>query len=139
MKAMLNANIKSLRLLHSGKVRDMYEIDDKHILIVTTDRLSAFDVVLPTPIPGKGCVLNKVSDFWFDKLSNIVPSHVSDMTLEEALPDAQERESVAIVRGYLIGSGWKEYQKSGSVCGIDLPKGLNAHDENISFERKCVM
>ncbi len=170
MNAMLNANIKSLKLLHSGKVRDMYEVDDKHILIVTTDRLSAFDVVLPTPIPGKGSVLNAVSDFWFDKLSHIVASHVSDMTLEEALPDALERESVAshaivvkrlkplpieaIVRGYLIGSGWKEYQKSGSVCGIDLPEGLElaeqlpeaiftpstkadvgAHDENISFEQ----
>lgn len=170
MNAMLNANIKSLKLLHSGKVRDMYEVDDKHILIVTTDRLSAFDVVLPTPIPGKGSVLNAVSDFWFDKLSHIVASHVSDMTLEEALPDALERESVAshaivvkrlkplpieaIVRGYLIGSGWKEYQKSGSICGIDLPEGLElaeqlpeaiftpstkadvgAHDENISFEQ----
>jgi len=170
MNAMLNANIKSLKLLHSGKVRDMYEVDDKHILIVTTDRLSAFDVVLPTPIPGKGSVLNAVSDFWFDKLSHIVASHVSDMTLEQALPDVVEREAVAshaivvkrlkplpieaIVRGYLIGSGWKEYQKSGSVCGIDLPKGLvlaeqlpeaiftpstkadvGAHDENISFEQ----
>jgi phosphoribosylaminoimidazole-succinocarboxamide synthase len=148
----------------------MYEVDDKHILIVTTDRLSAFDVVLPTPIPGKGSVLNAVSDFWFDKLSHIVASHVSDMTLEQALPDVVEREAVAshaivvkrlkplpieaIVRGYLIGSGWKEYQKSGSVCGIDLPKGLvlaeqlpeaiftpstkadvGAHDENISFEQ----
>jgi len=170
MNAMLNANIKSLKLLHSGKVRDMYEVDDKHILIVTTDRLSAFDVVLPTPILGKGHVLNAVSDFWFEKLAHIVPSHVSDMTLAEALPDAVERASVAshaiivkrlkplpieaIVRGYLIGSGWKEYQKSSAVCGIDLPAGLvlaeqlpeaiftpstkadvGAHDENISFEQ----
>jgi len=170
MVAMLNANIKSLKLLHSGKVRDMYEIDDQHILIVTTDRLSAFDVVLPTPIPGKGSVLNAVSDFWFDKLSHIVPSHVSNMSLEEALPDAVERDQVkshaivvkrlkplpieAIVRGYLIGSGWKEYQKQGSVCGIDLPEGLvlaeqlpeaiftpstkadvGQHDENINFKQ----
>ncbi len=172
MKAMLNANVKSLKLLHSGKVRDMYEVDDDHILIVTTDRLSAFDVVLPTPIPEKGSVLNAVSDFWFDKLSHIVASHVSDMSLAEALPDAEERERVAshaivvkrlkplpieaIVRGYLIGSGWKEYQKQGSVCGIDLPTGLELaeqlpkpiftpstkadvglHDENINFESMC--
>jgi len=172
MNAILQTNIKSLKLLHRGKVRDMYEVDDKHILIVTTDRLSAFDVVLPTPIPGKGSVLNAVSDFWFGKLSHIVASHVSDMTLEEALPDALERESVAshaivvkrlkplpieaIVRGYLIGSGWKEYQKSGSVCGIDLPAGLELaeqlpepiftpstkadvgrHDENINFGQMC--
>jgi len=172
MVAMLNANIKSLKLLHRGKVRDMYEVDDKHILIVTTDRLSAFDVILPTPIPGKGTVLNAVSDFWFSKLSHIVPNHVSQMLLEEALPDQDEREKVAshaivvkrlkplpieaIVRGYLIGSGWKEYQKQGSVCSIDLPTGLElaeqlpqaiftpstkadigAHDENINFKQMC--
>ena len=172
MNAILQTHIKSLKLLHRGKVRDMYEVDDKHILIVTTDRLSAFDVVLPTPIPQKGCVLNAVSDFWFDKLSHIVANHVSDMKLEEVLPDSKERESVAshaivvkrlkplpieaIVRGYLIGSGWKEYQRSGSVCGIALPEGLQlaeqlpepiftpstkadvgAHDENISFEKMC--
>jgi len=172
MDAMLNANITSLKLLHRGKVRDMYEVDAHHILIVTTDRLSAFDVILPTPIPGKGMVLNAVSDFWFEKLGHIVASHVSNMSLEEALPDAKERESVAshaiivkrlkplpieaIVRGYLIGSGWKEYQKSGSVCGIALPKGLElaeqlpepiftpstkadvgAHDENIDFDSMC--
>jgi len=174
MDAMLNANITSLKLLHRGKVRDMYEVDAYHILIVTTDRLSAFDVILPTPIPGKGMVLNAVSDFWFDKLAHIVPSHVSMMSLEEALPDAAERASVeshaiivkrlkplpieAIVRGYLIGSGWKEYQKSGSVCGISLPEGLRlaeqlpepiftpstkadvgAHDENIDFDSMCAL
>lgn len=172
MDAMLHAEVKSLKLLHSGKVRDMYEIDENHILIVTTDRLSAFDVILPTPIPGKGSVLNAVSDFWFNKLSHIVPNHSANMTLEEAIPDAAERERVrnhaiivkrlkplpieAIVRGYLIGSGWKEYQKQGSVCGIDLPEGLSLadqlpepiftpstkadvgeHDENIDFDRMC--
>ncbi len=172
MHAMLHADMKSLKLLHSGKVRDMYEVDDNHILIVTTDRLSAFDVILPTPIPGKGEVLNAVSDFWFHKLSHIVPSHVSDMSLEEAIPDIAERRRVAshaivvkrltplpieaIVRGYLIGSGWKEYQKQGSVCGIELPEGLiladqlpepiftpstkaaiGEHDENIDFARMC--
>ncbi|MFQ5355610.1 MAG: phosphoribosylaminoimidazolesuccinocarboxamide synthase, partial [Mariprofundaceae bacterium] len=170
MDAMLNANIKSLKLLHSGKVRDMYEIDDKHILIVTTDRLSAFDVILPTPIPGKGKVLNAVSDFWFHKLSHIVPSHISNMSIKEAIPDITEQQRVAshaivvkrlkplpieaIVRGYLIGSGWKEYQKQGSVCDIKLPEGLiladelpepiftpstkaavGEHDENIDFQR----
>jgi len=169
MEAMLNADIKSLKLLHSGKVRDMYEIDDHHILIVTTDRLSAFDVILPTPIPGKGQVLNTISDFWFAKLSHIIPSHISDMPLEQAITDAEEYSRVkehaivvkrlkplpieAIVRGYLIGSGWKEYQKQGSVCGIELPAGLGLadqlpepiftpstkadvgeHDENIDFE-----
>jgi len=172
MDAMLNANIKSLKLLHSGKVRDMFEIDQDHILIVTTDRLSAFDVILPTPIPGKGQVLNTVSDFWFHKLSHIVPNHTAEMSLEEAMPDAEEREQVkdhaivvkrlkplaieAIVRGYLIGSGWKEYQKQGSVCGIELPAKLGLadqlpepiftpstkaavgqHDENIDFENMC--
>ena len=170
--AMFHAEINSLKLLHSGKVRDMYEVDDKHLLIVTTDRLSAFDVVLPTPVPGKGEVLTVVSDFWFHKLSHIIPNHLSNMSLEEAIPDATERERVrsraivvkrlkplpieAIVRGYLIGSGWKEYGKQGSVCGIELPTGLGLadrlpeaiftpstkasvgdHDENISFEQMC--
>jgi len=92
MDAMMHANIKSLKLLHSGKVRDMYEIDDNHLLIVTTDRLSAFDVIMPTPIPGKGGVLNAVSDFWFNKLAHIVPNHSAEMTQEEAIPDAAERE-----------------------------------------------
>jgi len=166
---LMHADISCLKLLHRGKVRDMYEVDDKHILIVTTDRLSAFDVILPTAIPGKGGVLNAVSDFWFQQLSHIVANHVSDMTLEEAIPNAEERQRVsshaivvkrlkpvpieAIVRGYLIGSGWKEYQRQGSVCGITLPEGLGladqlpepiftpstkadvgAHDENISFD-----
>jgi len=170
--AMMHADVSCLKLLHSGKVRDMYEVDDAHILIVTTDRLSAFDVILPTAIPGKGNVLNAVSDFWFHKLSHIVPNHVSDKTLQEVVPDAAEQERLAshaivvkrlkplpieaIVRGYLIGSGWKEYQKQGSVCGISLPEGLGladqlpepiftpstkaavgAHDENISFEAMC--
>ncbi len=169
---LMHSKLTCLKRLHSGKVRDMYEIDDKHLLIVTTDRLSAFDVILPTPIPGKGHVLNAVSNFWFNKLSHIVPNHVSNMSLEEAIPDALERQAVAdhaivvkrlkplpieaIVRGYLIGSGWKEYQQSGSVCGIALPSGLNmadqlpeaiftpstkaelgAHDENISMENMC--
>ncbi len=168
----MQSDLHCLPLLHSGKVRDMYAVDDDHLLIVTTDRLSAFDVILPTAIPGKGAVLNDVSSFWFEKLSHIVANHVSDKTLEEVIPDAQERQRVAahaivvkrlkpvpieaIVRGYLIGSGWKEYQQLGSVCGIALPQGLGladplpepiftpstkaavgAHDENISFGVMC--
>ena len=116
---LLHANITSLPLLHSGKVRDMYEIDDNHLLIVTTDRLSAFDVILPTPVPQKGEILNHVSDFWFKKLAHIIPNQMSDLSLGDAIPDADERERVrsralvvkrlkplpieAIVRGYLIG------------------------------------
>jgi len=141
---LMSAELTCLPLLHRGKVRDMYAVDDHHILIVTTDRLSAFDVILPTPVPGKGAVLNAVSDFWFHKLSHIVANHLSDMPLTTAIPDAEERRRVAshaivvkrmkpvpveaIVRGYLIGSGWKEYQQSGSVCGITLPAGLKLAD-----------
>jgi len=171
-KTMLNADINSLPLIHSGKVRDMYEIDDQHLLIVTTDRLSAFDVILPTPVPGKGEILNQVSDFWFKEMGHIIPNQTSSLSLEDALPNVEERERVrsraiivkrlkplpieAIVRGYLIGSGWKEYQQSSSVCGIALPTGLvladklpqpiftpstkadvGAHDENIDFDTMC--
>jgi len=171
-KTMLHAEVSCLKLLHSGKVRDMYEIDDQHLLIVTTDRLSAFDVILPNPVPGKGEILNQVSDFWFKRMAHIIPNQTSDLSLEDAIPNAEEREYVrsraivvkrlkplpieAIVRGYLIGSGWKEYQKSNSVCSIALPEGLRLadklpqpiftpstkadvgqHDENINFERMC--
>jgi len=167
-KALHTTHIKSLPLLHQGKVRDIYDIDDSHMLIVTTDRISAFDVVMPTAIPGKGMVLNQVTRFWMEKLAHIIPNHLSSMPLEDALPDAAERAEVenhtmiviklkalpveAIVRGYLIGSGWKDYQQTGSVCGIKLPAGLRiadrlpeviytpstkasvgAHDENIDF------
>jgi len=167
-KALHTTHIKSLPLLHKGKVRDIYDIDDRHMLIVTTDRISAFDVVMPNAIPGKGVVLNQVTRFWMEKLAHIIPNHLSDMPLEDALPDADERAEVenhamivkklkalpveAIVRGYLIGSGWKDYQQTGAVCGIGLPPGLKiadrlpeviytpstkasvgAHDENIDF------
>ncbi|NNJ93870.1 MAG: phosphoribosylaminoimidazolesuccinocarboxamide synthase [Halobacteria archaeon] len=166
------SNIKSLPLLVRGKVRDVYAVGDDRLLIVTTDRLSAFDVVLPEPIPGKGAVLTSVSNFWFRLTRNVVPNHLVDMPLEEVLPDAAERAEVegravvvkkldalpveAIVRGYLIGSGWKDYQRTGTVCGIGLPAGLQladrlpepiftpstkaaagAHDENIDFDRTC--
>jgi phosphoribosylaminoimidazole-succinocarboxamide synthase len=169
-EALYESTLSSLKLRARGKVRDIYDIDDKHMLIVATDRLSAFDVILPDPIPGKGRVLTRISNFWFAKLHYLMPNHLSNITLEEVLPDAAERAQVegraivvkilkplpveAIVRGYLIGSGWKDYLKSGEVCGIKLPQGLqqaqelpeaiytpstkaavDQHDENVSFEQ----
>ncbi|MGZ5049855.1 MAG: phosphoribosylaminoimidazolesuccinocarboxamide synthase [Methylobacter sp.] len=169
-KALYQSSLTSLKLRARGKVRDIYDIDDKHMLIVTTDRLSAFDVILPDPIPGKGRVLTSVSNFWFEKMKNVIPNHLADIPLEQVIPDPAERAQVegrsivvkklkplpveAIVRGYLIGSGWKDYQKSGAVCGIKLPEGLQQaqqlpepiytpstkaevgdHDENVSFEK----
>ena len=162
------SSIKSLKFLSRGKVRDMYAVDEHHLLIVTTDRLSAFDVIMKDPIPGKGAVLNALSNFWFAKLGRLVPNHLTDIAPEQVVkPDevSQVRGRAvvvrrlkplpieAVVRGYLIGSGWKDYQSSGTVCGIPLPKGLRqadklpqviftpatkaelgAHDENISFE-----
>lgn len=163
------SNLKSLKLRHRGKVRDIYDIDDRHMLIVTTDRLSAFDVVLPDPIPGKGALLTAMSNFWFGRTRRIMPNQLSDIALEQIVKDPAERKQVegravvvrklkalpveAIVRGYLVGSGWKEYQQSGTVSGIKLPAGLKEaerlpepiftpstkaavgqHDENISFE-----
>jgi phosphoribosylaminoimidazole-succinocarboxamide synthase len=164
--------IASLPLVYRGKVRDLYAVDDRHLLMVASDRLSAFDVILPTRIPGKGAVLTAVSNFWFARTRPIVPNHLqrAEKTLEEALPDPAERARVAdravvarrlkglpveaIVRGYLIGSGWKDYQRTGKVCGIELPQGLRladrlpepiftpstkaalgSHDENVSFEQ----
>ncbi len=164
------AEITSLPLLSQGKVREIYAIDEDHLLLVTSDRISAFDVVLPSIIPGKGEVLTQVSLFWFAKTADIVPNQLTGMTLEQALPDPAERRGLekrsivakrlkplpveAIVRGYLIGSGWKDYQASGKVCGIELPAGLRMadqlpeplftpstkaavgeHDENIDFAR----
>jgi phosphoribosylaminoimidazole-succinocarboxamide synthase len=138
------SRLTSLPLIQRGKVRDIYAVDDRHMLIVTTDRLSAFDVVLPTPIPGKGEVLTQVSSFWFAKMQHIIPNHLSNLKLEDVIPDAAERAPLegrslvvrklrplpieAIVRGYLIGSGWKDYQQSGAVCGIPLPAGLQLAD-----------
>jgi phosphoribosylaminoimidazole-succinocarboxamide synthase len=168
--ALHQSDIKSLPLLNRGKVRDIYNVDEDHILIVTTDRLSSFDVILPDPIPGKGAILTAVSNFWFDKTQHIIANHLTDKTLDEVLPDASERKPIegrgivvrklkplpveAIVRGYLIGSGWNDYQKTGAVCEIALPEGLQqaqqlpqaiftpstkadvgGHDENISFEK----
>jgi phosphoribosylaminoimidazole-succinocarboxamide synthase len=167
-EALYESSLSSLTLRNRGKVRDIYEIDAQHLLIVTTDRLSAFDVILPEPIPGKGQVLTQVSNFWFKKMAAVIPNHLADLPLATVIPDATERAQVearaivvkklkplpveAIVRGYLIGSGWKDYQKTGAVCGIQLPAGLqqaqqlptaiftpstkaegNEHDQNISF------
>ncbi len=166
---MHESHLTGLDRLHQGKVRDIYAVDDRHMLIVTTDRLSAFDVVLPDPIPGKGQVLTRISNFWFGKTRHIVPNHLSDVPLERAVPDPAERALVAdramvvrrlkalpveaVVRGYLIGSGWKDYQATGRVCGIELPAGLRVadrlprplftpatkaergqHDENVAYE-----
>lgn len=145
MPSLHTSHIKSLPLLHKGKVRDIYDIDDDHMLIVTTDRISAFDVVMPNAIPGKGNILNKVTQFWLDKLQHIIPNHCSELSLEDVLPDDNERREVehhamvvrklkalpieAIVRGYLIGTGWKDYQATGTVCGIELPAGLQLADQ----------
>ncbi len=139
-KVLFESEIKSLPLIARGKVRDIYAVGDKNMLIVTTDRLSAFDVVLPDPIPGKGAVLTEVANFWFERTKDIIPNHLSDLSLADVLPDEDERAQVdgrailvkklrplpveAIVRGYIIGSGWSEYQKTGAVCGIQLPAGL---------------
>lgn len=144
-KSLYESSLKSLPLIQKGKVRDIYQIDDNYMLIVTSDRLSAFDVILPTPIPGKGAVLTQLSNFWFTKTEHIIPNHLSDLSLEQVLPDVEERDQVgwraivvrklkplpveAIVRGYLIGSGWKDYQKTGAVCGIELPQGLQLADK----------
>jgi phosphoribosylaminoimidazole-succinocarboxamide synthase len=132
--------LRQLRKIHEGKVRDIYALDAEHLLVVTTDRLSAFDVVLPDPIPDKGRVLNQISNFWFGHTQHIVPNHLTDMPVERATADAEERALLAgravivrklaalpveaVVRGYLIGSGWKDYQATGSICGISLPPGL---------------
>ncbi|GMQ91652.1 MAG: phosphoribosylaminoimidazolesuccinocarboxamide synthase [Gammaproteobacteria bacterium] len=145
VEAFLDSDLGSLRLLNRGKVRDIYEIDDHHLLMVTTDRISAFDVVLPTAIPGKGAALTAISHFWFQRMQDIIPNHLSGLSLETVLPDEAERARVAdcamvvkrlkplpveaIVRGYLVGSGWKDYQNSGQVCGIDLPPGLQLADQ----------
>ena len=170
VEALFQSQIKSLPLRHRGKVRDIYDVDDRHMLIVTTDRLSAFDVVLPDPIPGKGALLTAMSNFWFKHTRHIIPNQVTDIPIEQVLKDPAERKQVeghatvvrklkalpveAIVRGYLVGSGWKEYKSCGTVCGIQLPAGLKEadklpepiftpstkaaighHDENISFEK----
>lgn len=166
---LFETNIASLPLLHRGKVRDIYVVDEHHLLIIQTDRVSAFDVILPTPIPEKGKILTKISRFWFKKLAHIIPNHLTDIP-PESVVSPEERNQVterafvvkklkplpveAIVRGYISGSGWKDYQRTGAICGIALPKGLREadsipggaiftpstkadvglHDENISYD-----
>ncbi len=137
--------ISNLKLRHQGKVRDIYDIDEQHMLIITSDRISAFDVIMPTSIPDKGIILNDVTRFWLNKLQHIIPNHLADMSLSDIITDPSERSAVerhamvvkklnalpieAIVRGYIIGSGWKDYQKTGAICGIDLPIGLQIADK----------
>ena len=168
MSTLLQTSIKSLPFLHRGKVRDIYAVGDDKLLVIQTDRLSAFDVILDDPIPGKGEVLTAMSNFWFAKLGHLIPNHMTGIDPETVVQGEDERAQVrgramvvkkfkpltieAIVRGYLIGSGWKDYKQNGSLCGIALPKGLReaeklpqtlftpstkapagVHDENISF------
>ncbi|MBK1724053.1 phosphoribosylaminoimidazolesuccinocarboxamide synthase [Thiocystis violacea] len=170
MPALYESRLKSLPLITRGKVRDIYQVGSDHLLVVASDRLSAFDVVLPQPIPGKGEVLTRLSNFWFARTAGLIPNHLSDVPVEAVVTDPAERAQLgdramlvrrlaplpveAIVRGYLIGSGWKDYQRTGKVCGIALPTGLTqagelpepmftpstkaeigAHDENIDFAR----
>ena len=167
---LFESSIPELPLIGRGKVRDIYSVDDQHLLMVTTDRLSAYDVVMPDPVPGKGEVLTKISLFWFRMMSDIIDNQLTDLTVADVIKDPQLQEQLrdralvvkrlkplpieAVVRGYLIGSGWKDYQDSGRVCGIALPGGLQqaeklpetlftpaykaeagAQDENISFEK----
>ncbi|MDT8364239.1 MAG: phosphoribosylaminoimidazolesuccinocarboxamide synthase [Nitrosomonas sp.] len=141
--ALFKTDISSLKLLHCGKVRDIYDINDDNLLIVQTDRISAFDVVLPTPVPEKGAILTRISQFWFNKLAHIMPNHLTGIA-PESVVSADESAQVAnrafvvkklkplpvevIVRGYLSGSGWKDYQRTGSICGVALPGGLREAD-----------
>ncbi|HEX6003580.1 MAG TPA: phosphoribosylaminoimidazolesuccinocarboxamide synthase, partial [Burkholderiales bacterium] len=164
---LFQTDLKSLPFLHRGKVRDLYAIGEDKLLVIQSDRLSAFDVVLPTPIPGKGRVLTELSFFWFERLRHIVPNHLTGIA-PESVVGANERNQVggramvvrrlkpllieAVVRGYIIGSGWSDYQKTGGICGIKLPAGLRQaeklpqpiftpaskapageHDENITY------
>lgn len=166
--ALFESDLTSIPLIQRGKVRDIYAIDDQHMLIVASDRMSAFDVILPTPIAEKGAILTAVSNFWFSYTQNIIENHLSDIALSDVLTK-EECEQVAgravivrklkplpveaIVRGYIVGSGWKDYQTTGAICGIYLPEGLQQadkleepiytpsskaavgdHDENISYE-----
>jgi phosphoribosylaminoimidazole-succinocarboxamide synthase len=165
---LFESSLPDLALIGRGKVRDIYAAGDGYLLIVTTDRLSAYDVILPDPVPFKGEVLTQISNFWFDKISDLVPNHLTKLELDSVIEDAElvnalEKRAVivrrleplpieAVVRGYLIGSGWRDYQRTGQICGVDLPSGLEQaaqlpevlftpaskaetgdHDENISF------
>ena len=144
MSALYQSELPGLELIHRGKVRDLYALDPDHMLVVTSDRLSAFDVVLPQPIPGKGEVLTRVSNFWFARTASLVPNHLTDIPVAAVVTDPGQLAQLgdraivvrrlepvrieAVVRGYLIGSGWKDYQRDGAVCGIRLPAGLRQAD-----------
>jgi phosphoribosylaminoimidazole-succinocarboxamide synthase len=164
---MLQSDLKSLPLVHRGKVRDLYAVGDDRLLVIQTDRLSAFDVILPSPIPGKGEVLTALSLFWFERLRHILPNHLTGIDPQSVVAPEERNQVIgramvvrrfqplmieAVVRGYLAGSAWKDYQASGAVCGIALPPGLKeaqqlpepiftpatkapagSHDENIDF------
>jgi phosphoribosylaminoimidazole-succinocarboxamide synthase len=167
---LFESDIPGLTQIARGKVRDIYAVDNEHLLMVTTDRLSAYDVILPNPVPGKGQVLTELSNFWFGMMEDLVPNHLTDKPLTAAVDDEEIAAMLssrtmlvrrlkplpieAVVRGYLIGSGWKDYQDTGAVCGIELPAGLEQaarlpetiftpatkaavgdHDENVSFEQ----
>ena len=169
MDAVFESAVASLPLLNQGKVRDVYEVDANHLLIVTTDRISAFDVVLPNAIPGKGRVLTALSNFWFDRTAALMPNHKSGLDPLQMVPELRARRELhgrsvivkkarplpieAIVRGYLLGSGWRDYRETGAICGLALPAGLKLaealpqpvftpstkaaagrHDVNVSFE-----
>ena len=144
--AIIETTIKSLPLLQRGKVRDVYAVGDTHLLMIATDRLSAFDVVLPEPLAGKGKILTQVALYWFEQMADLVPNHLCpELTLAEVLPDPQEYAQAvdrsmlvkrlqplpveAVVRGYLIGSGWKDYQSTGCVCGIELPADMQLAEQ----------
>ncbi len=168
--SLLSSTVSNLKLVHRGKVRDIYEVDSNHLLMIATDRLSAFDVVLPTAIPQKGEILTELSNFWFEKTTHLIPNHLTHISVADVIDDSQECVAVggrgvvvkkltplpieAIVRGYLVGSGWKDYKRTGEVCGIKLPDNLQeaaqfpapiftpstkaavgVHDENIAFAR----
>jgi len=165
---LFESSLSSLEFLHRGKVRDIYAVGDDKLLVIQTDRLSAFDVILPDPIPGKGRVLTALSNFWFARLAQVIPNHLTGIAPESVVADGREREQIAgramvvkrlkpllveaVVRGYVVGSGWSDYQKTGAICGIKLPAGLKQaeklpqpiftpaskapagqHDENITY------
>ena len=148
---LLKTSLKSLKLIHQGKVRDIYDIDADTMLLVSTDRLSAFDVILPTGIDNKGAMLTQMANFWFKKLAHVVPNHLTGIDPDTVVSQPEEQVQLgsravvvkklkplpieAIVRGYLVGSGWKEYKAKGTVCGIALPAGLQEH---LSCRNHCL-
>ena len=169
---LFESNIPNLKLIARGKVRDIYDLDDDHLLIVTTDRLSAYDVVMPDAVPGKGKILTEISNFWFNMMQDLVPNHLTGINLEQCINDEKlllqlrKRTIIvkklkplpieAVVRGYLIGSGWRDYEKTGKICGISISENMQQaeklpdtiftpatkaasgdHDENIDYAKTC--